>query len=128
VNSRKVWGADVQAKRRSSEVSKRSQAKAAPPAAHASPDRGDSNRESIACRAGGRCHGGGHAHMKIQSESVPAPRTCPFCRSTDIATTSKMMDTSAYWRCLACGEMWNAGRLDQSAPTHHMGGPRWRRA
>jgi transposase-like protein len=51
-----------------------------------------------------------------QAEPEPAapPTACPFCRSTKISTTGDKPDTSAYWRCEGCGEMWNAGRL-QSA-------------
>jgi len=42
---------------------------------------------------------------------VTAPDVCPFCKSTDIATTSKSVDVSTYWRCTACGQVWNASRL-----------------
>jgi hypothetical protein len=37
------------------------------------------------------------------------PARCPACRSTDLITTSKATDAS-YWRCRACGEVWNAKR------------------
>jgi hypothetical protein len=36
---------------------------------------------------------------------------CPFCRSRDVKTTSKEANASTYWRCLACGQIWNASRL-----------------
>jgi transposase-like protein len=39
------------------------------------------------------------------------PANCPFCRSTIIKTTSEKADTTSYWRCEKCGEVWNAGRL-----------------
>ncbi len=38
------------------------------------------------------------------------PAACPVCRSTDLKTTSKTVDEATYWRCNACGEVWNAGR------------------
>jgi transposase-like protein len=38
------------------------------------------------------------------------PTACPSCRSTDLKTTSKTVDEATYWRCAACGEVWNAGR------------------
>jgi len=38
------------------------------------------------------------------------PTACPACRSTDLKTTSKTVDEATYWRCAACGEVWNAGR------------------
>ena len=41
---------------------------------------------------------------------MTAPR-CPSCRSLDLVTTSKVVSADAYWRCCACGEVWNAGRL-----------------
>jgi hypothetical protein len=31
--------------------------------------------------------------------------------SRDIKTTSKEVNVSTYWRCAACGQIWNAGRL-----------------
>jgi hypothetical protein len=46
-----------------------------------------------------------------------APARCPSCRSVDLVTTSKVVTQDAYWRCCACGEVWNAGRL-QSASKH----------
>jgi hypothetical protein len=39
------------------------------------------------------------------------PARCPSCRSLDLVTTSKVVTADAYWRCCACGEVWNAGRL-----------------
>ena len=44
-------------------------------------------------------------------EPLPAPTSCPFCGSPKIATASEKADTSAYWRCEGCGEMWNVARL-----------------
>jgi len=45
---------------------------------------------------------------------MPAPAACPFCRSSKIMTTSVKADASAYWRCEACGQVWNVGRLRPS--------------
>jgi hypothetical protein len=42
---------------------------------------------------------------------VSAPVACPFCLSTDLKTTSKLIDESTYWRCMPCGQIWNPGRL-----------------
>lgn len=52
---------------------------------------------------------------EISSPSRPedsaTPSRCPSCRSNDLVTTSKVVSADAYWRCCACGEVWNAGRL-----------------
>jgi len=42
-----------------------------------------------------------------------APKACPFCKSPDVTTTSKQVNVSTYWRCSACGEIWNPGRLQR---------------
>ena len=42
---------------------------------------------------------------------LTTPARCPSCRSLDLVTTSKVVTADAYWRCCACGEVWNAGRL-----------------
>ena len=39
-----------------------------------------------------------------------APTRCPACRSQDITTTSKVANVDSYWRCCACGEVWNVER------------------
>jgi transposase-like protein len=51
------------------------------------------------------------------TERVVVPKTCPFCNSVDITTTSKTVDASTYWRCTACGQIWNAGRMQHGRPT-----------
>ena len=43
--------------------------------------------------------------------SLVTPASCPFCRSPKVMTTSGKVDVSTYWRCEACGEMWNVDRL-----------------
>lgn len=46
----------------------------------------------------------------------PAHPPCPFCRSDKVATTSKSIGEATYWRCHACGQIWNPSRL-RSQPT-----------
>jgi transposase-like protein len=50
-------------------------------------------------------------------ETAAAPKTCPFCKSLNITTTSKEVNASTYWRCAACGQIWNAGRLQSGRRT-----------
>ena len=40
----------------------------------------------------------------------PLPTACPSCQSPAIATTAKTPDANSYWRCAACGEIWNNAR------------------
>jgi len=64
--------------------------------------------------------------MRSASEpvkDVAAPTFCPFCRSKDLRTAAKIINESTYWRCIACGEIWNPGRL-RPAPLRDFGG-RW---
>jgi len=64
--------------------------------------------------------------MRPASEPKPdvsAPTFCPFCRSKDLGTASKVINESTYWRCKGCGEIWNPGRLRPSAPPSFR--PRW---
>jgi ribosomal protein L37AE/L43A len=49
---------------------------------------------------------------------------CPFCRSKDLKTAAKIINESTYWRCIACGEIWNPGRLRPAPPPRSFGG-RW---
>jgi transposase-like protein len=39
-----------------------------------------------------------------------AAERCPVCRSSSVSTTAKNPDENSYWRCDACGEVWNVGR------------------
>lgn len=52
-----------------------------------------------------------------------APSNCPSCRSTDVSTTSKVVNAESYWRCAACGEVWNAGRRREG--NRYDSGRRW---
>jgi transposase-like protein len=55
--------------------------------------------------------------MSIESPSVTErPSHCPTCRSRDLVTTGKIVNADSYWRCNACGEVWNAGRLRAANP------------
>ena len=38
---------------------------------------------------------------------------CPFCQSTAVTTAAKTVNDATYWRCGACGEVWNVARLQQ---------------
>jgi transposase-like protein len=49
--------------------------------------------------------------MYTQPPEPAAPKACPFCQSLDVKTTSKEVNASTYWRCAACGQIWNASRL-----------------
>jgi len=46
-----------------------------------------------------------------ESETGADAPSCPACRSRDVMTTSKVANADSYWRCIACGEVWNAARL-----------------
>jgi transposase-like protein len=61
-----------------------------------------------------------------QEPAVLAPPTeCPFCHSVAITTAAEKVDASSYWRCTACGEMWNLGRLQTSTNRYNQPN-RWR--
>lgn len=48
---------------------------------------------------------------KIENkDATQAPSQCPVCRSSDVTTASKVVSAASYWRCSACGEVWNVGR------------------
>jgi transposase-like protein len=53
------------------------------------------------------------------TEAILAPKACPFCDSADVTTTSKSVDVSTYWRCTACGQIWNFDRVH----THRSAAP-----
>ena len=54
--------------------------------------------------------------VTASEETVERPDMCPFCRSTNFGTVAKTITTSTYWRCEACGEIWNARNL-RSTPS-----------
>ena len=49
---------------------------------------------------------------------ITAPAACPSCRSADIKTTSKSVNVETYWRCVACGEVWNVTRRETRRPSY----------
>jgi transposase-like protein len=57
-----------------------------------------------------------------ETDAPAVPSTCPVCRSDSISTTAKTPDANSYWRCEACGEVWNAGRRTEAT----LGGRGWR--
>lgn len=46
------------------------------------------------------------------------PDACPFCQSRAVGTLAKVITPSTYWRCQACGEIWNPTRLDDARRGH----------
>ena len=42
-----------------------------------------------------------------------APRVQLARPNANVKTTSKEVNVSTYWRCTACGQIWNAGRLQR---------------
>jgi transposase-like protein len=48
-------------------------------------------------------------------EPVQPPAKCPACGGGELTTTSKVVDRDSYWRCLACGEVWNLERRSSVA-------------
>jgi transposase-like protein len=49
-------------------------------------------------------------------EPVPTNVTkCPFCESQSVTTTGNALLSSTYWRCQACGEIWNPARQAPAA-------------
>ena len=51
-----------------------------------------------------------HERRPPPGEPTTAPTNCPQCGSPKVTTTSKVITESTYWRCEACGEIWNASR------------------
>lgn len=45
------------------------------------------------------------------NEALNTVTTCPFCASDQVTATSKTLSASTYWRCHACAEIWNPGRM-----------------
>ena len=51
-----------------------------------------------------------NASPPAAADDAAPPARCPACRSQDVSTTSKVASVDAYWRCGACGEVWNVAR------------------
>ena len=50
------------------------------------------------------------------AETATRPAMCPFCHGKRFDTLAKVINESTYWRCTACGEIWNPGRLRPPPP------------
>lgn len=48
---------------------------------------------------------------------------CPVCKSAAVTTRARRPDEDSYWRCTACGEIWNINRRTEPQPR---GGREWR--
>ena len=60
-------------------------------------------RTGVSCR--------GDDLVKPTEPELEAPPTvCPFCRSARISIPNEKVSASTYWRCDACGQMWNVKR------------------
>ncbi|OFV93629.1 MAG: hypothetical protein A3G76_06190 [Acidobacteria bacterium RIFCSPLOWO2_12_FULL_65_11] len=60
----------------------------------------------------------------MKTDELSQPSTCPFCGSSKIAAASGKVDAATYWRCEACGELWNLDRLHASSNRYN-DRPRW---
>jgi ribosomal protein L37AE/L43A len=58
--------------------------------------------------------------MNQSPDYEPPPRrpaACPFCQSKAVGTLAKEITAATYWRCQACGELWNTARLQREKST-----------
>jgi hypothetical protein len=55
-----------------------------------------------------------------ESEAKPRETLCPFCTSPKVAHNPKQ--SSSYYRCEACGQVWHPDRLRPGIPDYR----RWR--
>jgi predicted RNA-binding Zn-ribbon protein involved in translation (DUF1610 family) len=51
-----------------------------------------------------------HTGQPAAAKRADNPHSCPKCGSSSITTTAKNPNPSSYWRCQACGEIWNGSR------------------
>jgi transposase-like protein len=65
-------------------------------------------------------------HTQAPLDPAPAPTVCPFCGSSKITTTSAKVETSSYWRCGTCGDVWNVERLRTSNRRNQHYEGRWK--
>ena len=56
----------------------------------------------------------GHWMDRSAEPVTTRPDACPFCQSKAVGTLAKVITPSTYWRCQACGEIWNPARLESS--------------
>ena len=46
--------------------------------------------------------------------TTTAGGACPTCQSVAVTTTTKAPNTDTYWRCEACGDVWNSARTHRA--------------
>ena len=59
---------------------------------------------------------GGSAVAADPTTTLDAVTNCPYCASDRVTTTNTTLSVSTYWRCDACGEIWNPGRARTEPP------------
>jgi len=55
-------------------------------------------------------------HVSDAPPALVTPAACPACRSPEILAQAKQVSAGSYWRCKACGEVWNVGRWREQPP------------
>jgi ribosomal protein L37AE/L43A len=50
----------------------------------------------------------------VELAAVQAP-ACPMCHTHDRSLTREALAAGAEWRCVRCGQLWNAARLATAA-------------
>ena len=45
------------------------------------------------------------------ASAVSAPLTCPYCHTALPVVTAEGLEARGDWRCVRCGQRWDAGRL-----------------
>jgi transposase-like protein len=63
--------------------------------------------------------GSGLTDRSRSTAEVTIPTMCPSCQSRSISTTARSPDAHAYWRCDACGEVWNVARRQARSSGAH---------
>ena len=48
---------------------------------------------------------------RVPEQQIQIPIQCPECRSKTIGTSAATITANTYWRCEACGAVWNEGRF-----------------
>jgi predicted Zn finger-like uncharacterized protein len=56
-----------------------------------------------------------HGSETLDDGRVMRPAQCPECRSKSIGTLAKIITADTYWRCQACGTVWNEARRTNAA-------------
>ena len=53
-----------------------------------------------------------HLTSRPTGDIVP---TCPLCHTADATMTTSALAEGAFWRCVRCGQLWDALRLQTAA-------------